>query len=1384
MAKCNYTDTICAECYDSNPDPKSREQPARKGYYEFRWNPGPTKPKNNHNGWTGWATLLYTTNTNPTFNVVNADYRFHLCANYPCTARWDLGRYGTTPEPTHVRLVPQRALVESAEPSSAAEASVEAAPQEAAVVQASGSAVASSDAVPEEAIGTEPSSSAVASLTTVPEEATASEINPEGEAMPEVHSPPKGAPLCALAPAAPAAPVDFVDVEKFAVAPDTAPAVAARRRVEARLLELARQIRKPHAYVGYAAFILMGLVKKCRPCVFEGAVHLDLLKVFAPWALSQSTTELAVSAVPCALNASANGLAELMPICKEYPLSNTRHFVGACTMEESGTAAEALMFETFYASMGICILATVLDGDCAFHVMTMMLGIDTGFESRRELRIELSDYLFDRIGEPWMQDIMASCQEVDWADVHALRAGAADGSVKPITAPAVAAPIAAPIAVAEVDEETFAAMRWVTRLDAEDHVLALIEALPKTIVDEQVMLYRQHQQAIVATQTQPLPKIRVGVRPRYETRMNVAKRFHDHLREEGLDNAHKLPYGEIRRFMNIHIHLTVKGHTLPNGAIQKWYTTWRASDRVVSTAIGHGKMELGQVSVGKMSSRKSKVDSNIVPHHKRMRAQGGGRKCTLPAVREALYEWFVGLRYAIDWQKLPQAKGGIKLCRFPRSLLRAKAKQLMLDYMRACLTNGKPAVAVDFSGHWFRLWEKEYGLAMRQANRKYSVPRSIVKERMEIVWVIIFRLRYFILLAFGYDPVLYNFDQSPYHHNESGSQDKATLAVKGSLVPVVEGNSDCKSRWTANLTAQSKFPGYEQGDQLSRLPRDQLSRFPYPSAECMFKAESHGPVDKRLQAFRANHNFPSWFTVTTGPKGSYREADVIEWLKRHLEEWKPGRDWRIYLCDDYKCHKCATVWTLCWQRGYIRVVHGGGTTPVGQVPDTDLNEFVRAKYSHRESELLLEKMRCGQVVPSLTHEECMTLMLSVLSDPALHIHASKGFKKTGHAVDLLSNKEDLEICREAGLLWNERTTDGYANMRAKIDAELQDLKEEFDSGGLTWCERDVKRLITPYPKHEKHDNVLERLGEDFYHDSVHRLTGEAELSAVATEAAYAEAGEDDATSDDEDSNEEREDFSKIAVAGDDLPAVAASEAIAPSKGFDPEHAGANQDVQQTMDRIHAMQGYLEGLRQIGCVQGVQAVEHELAKAKRKLRNITRDSESVRTEFSRLRRAEELRRAESDRAMAERKEMWLEAERMMAATKAASKELQVKRQKLQELESTTACKHAVKSFRLEDLGKGANNAGGAKGKKHRSEVLDRLSRLNSGLSAGQRNDWQWFKDAWDKAMVIQYGDEWPETFATWMQGVLMDSRSNAFSIFVHEETCRVFDGAAALQVPGG
>ena len=117
-----------------------------------------------------------------------------------------------------------------------------------------------------------------------------------------------------------------------------------------------------------------------------------------------------------------------------------------------------------------------------------------------------------------------------------------------------------------------------------------------------------------------------------------------------------------------------------------------------------------------------------------------------------------------------------------------------------------------------------------------------------------------------------------------------------------------------------------------------------------------GHVYERLQAFRRSCGFPHWFTVTVGPKGSYREQDIIDFLKHHLEPWKEGRDWRILLADDYAAHKSDNVWALAWSRGYILLCHGGGATPVGQTPDTDLNEHVRRKYGEKEAAALTEKI--------------------------------------------------------------------------------------------------------------------------------------------------------------------------------------------------------------------------------------------------------------------------------------------------------------------------------------------------------------------------------------------------------------------------------------------
>ncbi len=457
-------------------------------------------------------------------------------------------------------------------------------------------------------------------------------------------------------------------------------------------------------------------------------------------------------------------------------------------------------------------------------------------------------------------------------------------------------------------------------------------------------------------------------------------------------------------------------------------------------------------------------------------------------------------------------------------------------------------------------------------------------------------------------------------------------------------------------------------------------------------------------------------------------------------------------------------------------MHGGGATPVAQTPDTDLNEHVRRDYGNKEARLLLEKMRSGQVVPKLTHEECMQLMLEVLSDPALHMRASEGYKKVGQSIDLYG-REDEMVCREAGTFWNEETTDKFPSMRPKIDAELAAVADEFQSGGITWCQRDVMRLITPYPSRQKVDRVLENLGEDFYHDNVHCLTNGDDATAVAE-------GDQEAISDSDDGDDEPADHVPAAVAGEGAEGAESAELEDSRMESAPLSAGEADAVHQVKATIAALEATLEGLRAIGSVRGVQCIEAELAKERRKARQLVKDSPAVADAFLRLRRAEDQERLMNKRIADQHGERKREAAKALADRDTAVAELRETRRKIHEMESVGACRHAIKTFTLEALGEGNDNAGGPKARKNRFEALDRLARIRAGLSAGQKNDWSWFKEAWDKEMVKQHGANWASVFAKWMQSVLDDECSNAFSTFVYNETCRVFHGTAALHVPGG
>ena len=59
------------------------------------------------------------------------------------------------------------------------------------------------------------------------------------------------------------------------------------------------------------------------------------------------------------------------------------------------------------------------------------------------------------------------------------------------------------------------------------------------------------------------------------------------------------------------------------------------------------------------------------------------------------------------------------------------------------------------------------------------------------------------------------------------------------------------------------------------------------------------------------------------------------------------------------------------------------------------------------------------------------------------------------------------------------------------------------------------------------------------------------------------------------------------------------------------------------------------------------------------------------------------------------------------------------------------RHARRRYAVDMLGQGKNNTGGEAARNLRWEVLDRLARIGTGLSSAQKNDWKWFKMAWDE-----------------------------------------------------
>ena len=208
-----------------------------------------------------------------------------------------------------------------------------------------------------------------------------------------------------------------------------------------------------------------------------------------------------------------------------------------------------------------------------------------------------------------------------------------------------------------------------------------------------------------------------------------------------------------------------------------------------------------------------------------------------------------------------------------------------------------------------------------------------------------------------------------------------------------------------------------------------------------------------------------WFSVTSGPKGSYRKEHILEYLKKHLPLMTPGRQWRILMCDVFSAQVDEEVVAAAADRGYVLAWHGGGCTGVLQRNDTHLHQHVSARYQEIEmADLSRQSELRPDVCPRRDREDCIRDAIACWKCPDLHARVARGHLDNMLTV-ALDGSEDHMGRGDAARFWAE------CGMTSKRASALADVNARWSDGSISW-ERH-RELIQELPRRGQLDVYAE-----------------------------------------------------------------------------------------------------------------------------------------------------------------------------------------------------------------------------------------------------------------------------------------------------------------------
>ncbi len=410
-----------------------------------------------------------------------------------------------------------------------------------------------------------------------------------------------------------------------------------------------------------------------------------------------------------------------------------------------------------------------------------------------------------------------------------------------------------------------------------------------------------------------------------------------------------------------------------------------------------------------------------------------GRPPLCPPLRDELFQWFVDIRASVAGKL---------------SVLHVKlvAESMATHIVRkaAALGHVAPELPV-IDNKWVRRWRLQFGVSLRKPNRRYKVSRAKLLSRLKAMWLNLTRVRQLALLCFSHDLPMVGLDQKGLHYNESGSKATSALALQGEpAIALKENHAQTRARFTVMTAVVS---------DARLLPR----RGGAPPIEILFK----GKTARILRDLAAPPSLPlADVSLAFADRGSHRLEHVLAYCLRWLEPWTPERaaanDWRILMLDAYRPHLSEEVWNCAFSQGYLVIAHGGGTTGLTQVNDTDIHQPFSAEYIAREQVELLEKMlrMPANWTPSRSRQDIVTTCVEAWA-AVDHQKGIAGHKRCG-LTNKLDGSEDLLITREAADFWVE------LDMSACRDAAVRQVRADFDAGLLRDFAKSAPTLIEPF----------------------------------------------------------------------------------------------------------------------------------------------------------------------------------------------------------------------------------------------------------------------------------------------------------------------------------